>query len=333
MVAHDYLSLKDVVLNPGEEWTTVGEGLFLVFAQKGEVDFSSGMVTRRLAAGDLLLAYQSGAFLLSLVARSQASLRFFSICAEQLYPLFGSEEIPLLHGVLDRFKSPKLYAASGAVAKKCHRSLDEIHGQPDLRHSAGLLRVTATVLAGEFKQAQTRPPGYVRIEEHVAKVLEDLTAEDILNLSVNELAEEFSLSRRHLNRVFHEHFGVSVGTLRMEMRLLRAMFLLHGPGAKVIEVAEQSGFHHLGLFNTCFKRRFGLNPSQCRRQTERSTACIAGLPQTDANCALLACGLCPWHCSTAPNSPAPKRETRVVSKCRSRPWVSATASHQPTLSA
>ena len=60
MVSHDYLSLKDVVLNPGEEWAAAGEGLFLVFPKKGEVDFLSDPVARRLAPGDVLVANQSG---------------------------------------------------------------------------------------------------------------------------------------------------------------------------------------------------------------------------------------------------------------------------------
>ena len=331
MVSHDYLLLKEVVLKPGEEWAKAGEGLFLVFPKKGEVDFFSGQVTRRLAPGDVLVADQSGASRIRLVARNKAALRFFSICTEQLYPLFATQEIPLLQGVVNGFKCPKLYAASGSVAKECHRSLEEEKGQSELRRRTELLRVAAAILSEEFKAAQTRQPGYVCLEEHLANVLEDLTAEDILKLSVNELAEKFSLSRRHLNRLFHEHFGLSAGTLRMEMRLLRAMSLLRDPGAKVIDVAEHSGFHHLGLFNTCFKRRFGLNPSQCRKQTGKSSLGIAGLMQGDANCALRLAGLCAWHIPGAPKSGAPKNISRAAPPSFDRKMVPAKAFMQATL--
>jgi hypothetical protein len=67
-----------------------------------------------------------------------------------------------------------------------------------------------------------------------------------------------------LNRLFHQYFGFSLAALRMEMRLLKAMALLRDPDAKVINVAEKCGFNHLGLFNTCFKRRFGVTPGQWR---------------------------------------------------------------------
>jgi AraC-like DNA-binding protein len=199
-----------------------------------------------------------------------------------------------------------VWAAIGQLTDLGNQEIAQAH--VELTRRTELLRVTAAILSEEFKQAQPRQPGYVCLEEHLMTVLEDLRAEDILNLSVNELAEKFSLSRRHLNRLFHEHFGVSAGTLRMEMRLLRAMSLLRDPAAKIIDVAEQSGFHHLGLFNTCFKRRFGLNPSQCRKHT-RSGVWLAGLMQTDANCALRAAGLCAWHGPLGQKSSGPAKQS------------------------
>ena len=51
----------------------------------------------------------------------------------------------------------------------------------------------------------------------------------------------------------------------MELRLLKAVTLLRNPTAKIITVAEQCGFNHLGLFNICFKRRFGQSPGQWRK--------------------------------------------------------------------
>ncbi len=49
------------------------------------------------------------------------------------------------------------------------------------------------------------------------------------------------------------------------MRLLKAVSLLVDPDAKIIHVAEKCGFNHLGLFNTCFKKRFGSSPGQWRK--------------------------------------------------------------------
>ena len=104
-----------------------------------------------------------------------------------------------------------------------------------------------------------------RSDERVAQIFETLSADELVNLSVSELAEKFGCGRRHLNRLFHQNFGLSVAALKMEMRLVRAAACLRNEYAKVISVAEQCGFHHLGLFNTCFKRRFGTSPGQWRK--------------------------------------------------------------------
>jgi AraC-like DNA-binding protein len=51
----------------------------------------------------------------------------------------------------------------------------------------------------------------------------------------------------------------------MEVRLQKATRLLRDPQAKVINVAASAGFNHLSLFNSCFRRRFGVSPSQWRK--------------------------------------------------------------------
>src|SRR5207249_2343477 len=120
------------------------------------------------------------------------------------------------------------------------------------------------------KNAQPQRTGFIRMEEHMVQVFERLSSPELLTLSVGELAAKFSCSRRHLNRLFHQHFGMSVATLRMEMRMLKAVSLLRDRDIKVINVAEQCGFNHLGLFNTCFKRRFGNTPGQWRKNRQEN---------------------------------------------------------------
>jgi len=85
-----------------------------------------------------------------------------------------------------------------------------------------------------------------------------------MSLTVDELAVMFGCCRRHLNRLFHQYFGFSVGALKTEMRLLKAVSLLRDVNTKVINVADQCGFNHLGLFNNSFKKRFGVSPGRWR---------------------------------------------------------------------
>src|SRR5439155_1358917 len=172
--------------------------------------------------------------------------------------------------------------------------LRDIPSEFNLDHRSQLLRIVAVVLSVEFKEAQRQRIGFVRAEEHMVQVLKGLSAAELLSLSVGELATKFSVSRRHLNRLFHHHYGISVSALRMELRLSKAVTLLRDPDAKVINVAEQSGFNHLGLFNTCFKRRFGTSPGRWRKMRVEIGTQAADLPGRELTCPFHSNGLCHW---------------------------------------
>lgn len=157
-----------------------------------------------------------------------------------------------------------------------------------------MLRIVASILADEFNSVQIQRSGLGWAEDHMIQVFEKLSSAELLKLSVDELAGKFSCSRRHLNRLFHQHFGLSITALRMEIRLLKAVSLLRNPREKVINVAEQCGFNHLGLFNTCFKKRYGTSPGQWRKLAGGADGPSGKKIEGKTACPLHANGLCPW---------------------------------------
>lgn len=262
----DHLSLRLACLKSPEELEFKGDALNFLFGKSGAGKFASPRATHRLTAGDVLVfngvtGGKSG------VGDGKNEFQFwtFSVSFENLLPLFASHEISLLHHLAESLKATRYFAARTPLAADCQRLLAEVPADFDLNHRGQLLRVAASVLASEFKAIQAQRGKDAGPENHVAQVFEKLSASDLINLSVGELAGRFNCSRRHLNRLFHQHFGVAVASLRMEMRLLKAVSLLRDANAKIINVAEECGFNHLGLFNTCFKRRFGVSPGQWRK--------------------------------------------------------------------
>ena len=75
--------------------------------------------------------------------------------------------------------------------------------------------------------------------------------------------------------------------------MLKAISLLRDTEAKIIDVAEQCGFNHLGLFNTCFKRRFGTSPGQWRKSPVKTPKAPASQAAKKPVCPLQATGSCP----------------------------------------
>ena len=290
----NHLSLRLARLKSPEELDQKGEWLTFVFSKSGTGKFISKTATQRLLPGDTFVVNAAGGGKLAVAdGKPEFAFWIFSASFENLLPLFGSHEISLLHNLTDTLKNPKVYAANSPLAAECLRLVGTIPDQFDLNHRGQVIRIAATILSLEFKAAQTQRSGYVRSENHMVQVFEKLTATEIINLSVGELAEKFSCSRRHLNRLFHQHFGVSVAALRMETRLLKAVSLLRDANAKIINVAEECGFNHLGLFNTCFKRRFGASPGQWRKSTLQTESTAVRQPEKKAECPLHSTGLCP----------------------------------------
>lgn len=253
------------------------------------------MITHRLLPGDILVFDRAdGAKLTTWNNNGEFLFWNFSVCFENLLPLFASKEISLLHNITEGFKATKVYRASSPLSAECRRLLEVVPPQFDLDHRGQLIRIAATILSVEFQEGHSHRSGYDRTEDHMVQVFDKLSASELINLSVGELADRFSCSRRHLNRLFHQHFGVSVAALRMEMRMLKAISLLRDANIKIINVAEQCGFNHLGLFNTCFKRRFGTSPGQWRKSTIRDVSKLSARKlENKPTCPLHTTGLCP----------------------------------------
>jgi AraC-like DNA-binding protein len=261
---NNYLTLKLVRLDHSEEWKDAGEGLSFILLKGGKGIYVLREKTRDLLPGDVMVLNPAAGGKL-LAQNGAVVFWWFSVCCEHLFPLFSAGEICLLQNITENFKESKLYSASSPLAQECHRLVERAPPEGNVDHRSQMLRIAAAVLSVEFLNARGHQSGFVRAEDHAIQVFESLSADELLMLSVGELAIRFSCSRRHLNRLFHQHFGVSVGRLKMEMRLLKAISLLRDPDAKIINVAGQCGFNHLGLFNTCFKRRFNSSPGQWRK--------------------------------------------------------------------
>jgi AraC-like DNA-binding protein len=294
MIDHEFLSLRLIRLKSLEHWSSEGDGLSLIFPKGGRGTFVRDSIIQPLAPGDVFVVNSSSGGSLCVSQNEEFVFRCFSICSEHLYPLLATKEISLLQSVTAGFSENRLYAASHPIAVECHKLLGEVPPQFNFTHRSQLLRIVAAIMSLEFRNARPQQSGFIRIEEHLSQTLEKLSVYDILHQPVTTLAERFGCSQRHLNRLFHQHFGHSVGALRMEMRLLKAICLLRDPNAKVIYVAEQCGFNHLGLFNVCFKRRFGVSPGHWRKSPKESHAAAEKSLQSDSHCSMRSMGLCPW---------------------------------------
>jgi AraC-like DNA-binding protein len=205
-LTEDYLTLRLVRLKRGEAWPNQGQGFSFVLAKGGKGQYGSGAAAQSILPGDVLLLNSTGGGQIT-AASEELVFWCFSLCFEHLIPLFAVREISFLQNTTENLKGAKLYPASSALAQECHRLVATAPPQGNLDHRSHVLTIAAAVLSVEFKNTRSQRVGFVHIEDHMMQVFEELSSTELLTLSVGEMAHKFSCSRRHLNRLFHQHFG------------------------------------------------------------------------------------------------------------------------------
>ena len=259
------LCLREVRLQSSEPWVNRGEGLWFVFPKAGAGEFISGAVHHRLTPNAALVANVGRAVPSIRAAATEFRFQFFQVGLETLFPLLACHEIPRLRAAVDGLKTGKIFPAGREPAAHCLALLQTVPAEHNLVHRSLLLRLAAVLLEHELLAVKGEQLPAASAGERILQILDGISITELINASVDELAQKFGYSRRHLNRLFHAQFGFSVGALRMEMRLLKATRLLRDPHAKITNVAAEAGFNHQGLFNSSFRKRFGLSPSRWRK--------------------------------------------------------------------
>lgn len=86
------------------------------------------------------------------------------------------------------------------------------------------------------------------------------------NLTAEEVAGEFFISRSKLNQDFKTHIKIGFHQLLMEMKLNQAFYMLREGTKSIKEIASSLGFEKENYFNTFFKRMTGMTPLQYRKE-------------------------------------------------------------------
>ena len=88
-------------------------------------------------------------------------------------------------------------------------------------------------------------------------------------IRIAELAGKIGISRYYLATIFHREMGVSPQEYLMQIRMDRAASYLRETEEAIKSVAEQVGYTDSLAFSKAFRRRFGLSPSEYRRQEKK----------------------------------------------------------------
>ena len=116
------------------------------------------------------------------------------------------------------------------------------------------------VLSAEFIQAEA--PGERMFLERFKKVAKSHIGN--ANLRMDDLGSELSLSKVQMYRKVKALTGKTPAEVLREMRMQKAYSLLKQTDKTISEVAAEVGFAIPCYFSACFKKQFGINPTELR---------------------------------------------------------------------
>lgn len=85
------------------------------------------------------------------------------------------------------------------------------------------------------------------------------------DISIREISEQCGFSESHFMKLFKELTGMSFNAYLVDYRLELAAKQLAGTDYKVIDIAENCGFHNHSYFTRAFQKKYGKTPLMYRK--------------------------------------------------------------------
>lgn len=116
---------------------------------------------------------------------------------------------------------------------------------------------------GDQEEELNNPYGFSKYDtflENILKIIDENL--DNNNFSVEKLTKHIGLSERQLQRKLKETCGKTPNQLILYIRLSKAKKALMSKNYTVSEIAFKFGFSSPSYFSKCFKKEFGIRPTE-----------------------------------------------------------------------
>ncbi len=271
MTVERHLTLQELTLRPSGEWSPRGQGWIVAHVVEGSGYWLHAGHARELNPGDGFVVATGTPAVVRASQLGQLKLQFFSVLPQYLNGLLTvGEGRQLETGSTKSGTVAVVFNAAEPLGQK-FKHIAQLPANDSLALRCALLQLWSGAVAGLL---QTGPAGSSgnKLRERFREFIGHMSEAELASRSLPDLAREMHCSERHFSRLFREEFGEPLRSRQIELRLQRAHRLLVDSEDKIIHIAFESGYRHLGLFNAMFKKRFGVTPSEWRHQNDKGTA-------------------------------------------------------------
>jgi AraC-like DNA-binding protein len=261
------LSISEKTLIPGQEWILDSSGWNFFRVRQGSGYLFSGTALQEVNDTDIFAVSYSNSTSVRASQLTPLHLLYFSLSPSLLTGLFS----PLERAYFENTKNSVIYFPSSHPSAQEFARLEtlEREASASLMVRCQILQVVVAMMGTALNQANTETSVPSSCRDRFQIIVRKFSEGEMQQWSLDKMAQFCGCSTRHFSRLFIEHFGYSYKTKQIELRLQKATQLLRETDAKVIDVALESGFQHLSLFNTTFKQNLGMTPREWRKNPEK----------------------------------------------------------------
>lgn len=223
-------------------WDELGFSVIKLAADGQEAfDFMLGDERVDVILCDIMMPVVNGMELLGMMEESGMS-------GVKVVLLSGYREFEYAHkairfGVRDYLLKPTKYKELYATFSKLKQDLDE-----------------------EARLAQPLAPEVPAMDTGVINQLKSLIYEQYRTLSLQQAADIVHMNPYYLSRLFKQKTGQNFYELLLKVRMDAAAELLTGSDHRIYEISEMVGYKNPKSFLKIFKRFYGMNPTDYRRE-------------------------------------------------------------------
>lgn len=185
---------------------------------------------------------------------------------------FNDTEWQLIQSIIDEFK-----AVCEDERKGMTSSMEDLHSFLYLQalELVGIFaksrrrdmqnKVLSQGLETEEQELLVKTGVHQKVRE-IATYLQGHTDE---NMTLDDLAKKFFMSKSYLTRVFRNVTGFSVVEYITYNRVQKAQQLLRGTDTSITDIAEMCGFGNITYFEKVFKQMTGYSPGKYRKSPDK----------------------------------------------------------------
>jgi AraC-like DNA-binding protein len=259
-----HLTIREFFLPPGEQWVPQLAGWSLIQVSQGTGYYLQPQLNQALEVGSVLLVAENVEGTIRASQLGGLSLCSFNVIPSRLTGLITLSEQDFLETASRREVCPQVFPPDSPTALKIGE-LYASRNRSGLLFRLKLLQILVETFGNGLEQIiSDREISDAR--DRLQALLKQTPSSELLQMDLDELAQVTRCTPRHLNRIFHKLVGMSFRDKRTDLRLARALELLATTNSKVVEVALESGYKSLSLFNLVFVRRFGISPGKWRQK-------------------------------------------------------------------